>query len=170
MTNKCIFLDRDGVLNVDNPNYVYRLEDMYIVEGAKQALTMLKKAGYLLIVITNQSGIDKGIYTDADVMTIHNAMQQAFDNLLDDIYFAPHNKINTASLAAKPGTLMFEKAAAKHKIDFAQSWMVGDKERDIIPANRLGISTILVTEKPETTSAAYTCRHLLDAVTSVILK
>jgi D-glycero-D-manno-heptose 1,7-bisphosphate phosphatase len=170
MKNKCIFLDRDGVLNVDNPDYVYHTDGMFIIKGAKEALQALKNAGFKLIVITNQSGIDKGIYKAQDVLHIHAAMQKEFDNLLDDIYFAPHNKINTASLAAKPGTLMFEKAAYKYNIDFAQSWMVGDKERDIVPAKKLGIRSILVTDHEPHTSADYRKNDLYEAAFEVILK
>ncbi|MFM7020294.1 MAG: HAD-IIIA family hydrolase, partial [Aquirufa sp.] len=67
MKNKCIFLDRDGVLNVDRVDYVYRMEEFIIPPGVGEALRSLKDAGYLLIVITNQSGIAKGIYKREDV-------------------------------------------------------------------------------------------------------
>ena len=75
MKQKCIFLDRDGVLNVDRVDYVYRMEDFIIPPGVGEALKALKEAGYLLIIITNQSGIAKGIYRREDVYMIHQAIQ-----------------------------------------------------------------------------------------------
>ena len=92
MMNKCIFLDRDGVLNVDRVDYVYRVEDFIIPEGTIEALQKLKNAGYLLIVITNQSGIAKGIYTREDVMKCHRYLQEQCGNILDDIYFSPRSE------------------------------------------------------------------------------
>lgn len=76
MGQKCVFLDRDGVLNVDRVDYVYRLQEFIIPPGVPEALQALKQAGYLLIVITNQSGIAKGIYERKDVYMIHEAIQQ----------------------------------------------------------------------------------------------
>jgi D-glycero-D-manno-heptose 1,7-bisphosphate phosphatase len=74
--NKCVFLDRDGVLNEDCPDYLYTLEALVIPEGVAEALKLLKNAGYLLIVITNQAGIAKGLYTADNVYAIHEAMQE----------------------------------------------------------------------------------------------
>ncbi len=99
MKNKCIFLDRDGVLNVDRVDYVYRMEEFIIPPGVGEALRALKDAGYLLIVITNQSGIAKGIYKREDVYLIHNAIQEGTGVELDDIYFCPyHEKFDSHSL------------------------------------------------------------------------
>lgn len=142
--NKCIFLDRDGVLNKDYVDYVYTVEKLIILPGVPEALKRLKEAGYLIIVITNQSGIAKGIYTREDMHKVHEAMQQHWGGLIDAFYFAPGHPTISESLRRKPGSLMFERAIAQHKIDVAQSWMVGDKDRDLVPAKKLGIRTIQV--------------------------
>lgn len=164
MQNKCIFLDRDGVLNVDRVDYVYRVEDFIIPEGTIDALRKMKAAGYLLIVITNQSGIAKGIYTREDVWNCHNYLQEQCGNLLDDIYFSPHHeKFNSASLTRKPDSLMIEKAMAKYKIDPKTSWMIGDAHRDIKAGRKAGIRTIHITEKPEESLSEITTKTLFDA-------
>jgi D-glycero-D-manno-heptose 1,7-bisphosphate phosphatase len=147
--NKCVFLDRDGVLNEDNPNYTYLVEKFKILPGVIEALKDLKSAGYLLVVVTNQSGIAQGIYTREQMDNCHQYLQQACGNLIDHFYFSPWHPTVSASIARKPGTLMFEKARAKFNIDFSQSWMVGDRGRDIIPARQLGIKTIQIGDEVE---------------------
>ena len=144
MIHKAVFLDRDGVLNVDDPNYTYLVEKFRIVPGVVQALQQLKAAGYHLIVVTNQSGIAQGIYTRAQMEACHQYLQQECGHLIDHFYFCPYHPSVSASIARKPGTLMFEKAIAKFNVDVALSWMVGDRGRDIIPARQLGIKTIQI--------------------------
>lgn len=141
---KCVFLDRDGVLNKDNPNYTYRVSDFEILPGVLEAVEQLKAAGYLLIVITNQSGIAKKIYTQHQMEECHAYFQKMCNNRIDHFYFCPYQPTVTASIARKPGTLMFEKAIAKFDIDVTQSWMIGDRGRDIMPARQLGIRTIQI--------------------------
>lgn len=142
--NKCIFLDRDGVLNKDFVDYVYSEDKLIVLPGVPDALKSLKNAGYLLVIITNQSGISQGIYTEEDMNTVHALIQQACDGAIDDIYFAPGHPSRSESLSRKPGSLMFERAIAKHKIDVNLSWMIGDKHRDLVPAKKMGIKSIQV--------------------------
>jgi len=142
--NRCVFLDRDGVLNKDNPDYTYKVENFEILPGVVEAITSLKAAGYILVVVTNQSGIAQRIYTEAQMKECHEYLQSACGNRIDHFYFCPHHPSVTASLARKPGTLMFEKAIARFNVDVATSWMVGDRGRDIIPARELGIATIQI--------------------------
>lgn len=142
--NKCIFLDRDGVINKDFVDYVYSEDKLFILPGVVDALKALKNAGYLLIIITNQSGITQGIYTEGDMSSVHQIIQEKCRGVIDDIYFAPGHPSKSESLSRKPDSLMFERAIAKHKIDIKQSWMVGDKHRDLIPAKKLGIKSIQV--------------------------
>ncbi len=161
---KCIFLDRDGVLNVDNPNYTFRVEEFKIIPGVIEALVALKKAGFHLVVVTNQSGIAKGIYTQAQMEACHNYFQKECGNLIDHFYFSPYHRTVTQSLATKPGTLMFEKAIAKYTIDTDQSWMIGDRGRDIVPARMLGIRTIQIGDEVEEENRAdYKVDSLLSA-------
>jgi D-glycero-D-manno-heptose 1,7-bisphosphate phosphatase len=164
MKNKCIFLDRDGVLNVDRVDYVYRMEEFIIPPGVGEALRALKGAGYLLVIITNQSGIAKGVYKREDVYMIHQAIQDGTGVELDDIYFCPyHEKFDSHSLTRKPGSLMIEKAAAKYEVDMDASWMVGDHERDITAGTRAGLRTIRLAPQGTETKATHLVDDLLAA-------
>lgn len=145
--NKAVFLDRDGVLNVDRPDYVYEPAQFKLMPGVQEGLRTLKDAGYLLIVITNQSGIAKKIYKHSNVKNIHNILQQECDHLIDAFYYAPWHPNISESLTRKPGTLLFERAIAKFKIDPLQSWMIGDKNRDLTPAKKFNMRTILIGEE-----------------------
>jgi D-glycero-D-manno-heptose 1,7-bisphosphate phosphatase len=167
--NKCVFLDRDGVLNQDLEGYLYRSEDMEIPEGAFEALRRMKDAGYLLIVVTNQAGIAKGLYTKEDVLKCHEHFQEACGYLLDDLYVSPHHpEYTTASLLRKPDSLMLEKAMAKYHIDAAQSWMIGDGERDVLAGKKAGVRTIQVTRSPEGSRSELTSANLLEASALVL--
>jgi D-glycero-D-manno-heptose 1,7-bisphosphate phosphatase len=162
--NKCVFLDRDGVLNEDNPKYTYHIDNFKILSGVIDALKELKAASYLLVVVTNQSGIAQGIYTQAEMESCHQYLQRECGHLIDQFYFSPHHPTVSASLARKPGTLMFEKARAKFNIDFSASWMVGDRGRDIIPARQLGIKTIQIGHEIEPENEAdFKCMSLKEA-------
>lgn len=145
--NKCIFLDRDGVLNQEMGDYVYRPDNFFIPEGTIDALRLFKAAGYLLIVITNQAGIAKGLYTRQDVWACHEYLQDQCGHLLDDLYFCPHHpEYSTESLLRKPNSLMLEKAMAKYNIDRSVSWMIGDRPRDVEAGRRAGVRTIYLTD------------------------
>jgi D-glycero-D-manno-heptose 1,7-bisphosphate phosphatase len=167
--NKCIFLDRDGVLNKDNPNYTYQVENFEILPGVVEALAELKHAGFLLVVVTNQSGIAQKLYTQQQMEACHTYFQKACGNRIDHFYFSPYHPSVTASLARKPGSLMFEKAIARFDIDIAQSWMVGDRGRDIIPARELGIRTIQIGHDIEAENRAdYQVENLLEAARLIL--
>ena len=167
--NACIFLDRDGVINKDNPNYTFRVLDFEILPGVIDALAKLKSKGYFLVVITNQSGIAQGFYTRQQMEECHQFFQQQSGDLISQFYFSPDHPSVTASLSRKPGTLMFEKAIAKFNIDVNKSWMVGDRGRDIIPARKLGIKTIQIGDEiDESEKADYQVSDLPNAA-SIIL-
>ncbi len=162
--NKCVFLDRDGVLNEDDPNYTYEVSKFNILPGVPEALGVLKGHGFLLVVVTNQSGIDRGIYTMDQVKACHDYLQQNCDHAIDKFYFSPYHRSVTNSLLTKPGSLMFEKAIAKFKIETSKSWMVGDRGRDLIPARQLGIKTIQVGNEVEKENEGdYKVKSLLEA-------
>lgn len=163
--NKCVFLDRDGVLNQDLEGYLFRPELLQFPEGVKEGLAELKKEGYLLIVVTNQAGIAKGLYTADDVRRIHQRMNEEYGNVLDDLYFAPHHDhYTTRSLSRKPGSLLIERAMAKYRINPAASWMIGDNERDIEAGISAGVRTILVNGLTSETKASFQAACFPDAV------
>ena len=166
--NKCIFLDRDGVINKDYVDYVWTIEKFEFLPGTIEAFELFKKHGYLLIVITNQSGIVKDIYKESDVMNVHNHIQSESNNALDDIYFAPYHEKWTNSISRKPNSLMIEKAIAKYNIDPNESWMIGDKKRDLLPALKLGIKTGLIADEG-IEEAIYRADNLLE-LAQLILK
>jgi len=169
MSKKCVFLDRDGVLNEDDVNYTYQLTRFYIIPGIPEALYRLKEAGYLLVVVTNQSGIAQKIYTTRQLEICHIFLQDASEHVIDRIYFSPYHPSVTASLSRKPGSLMFEKAIAKFDIDAMRSWMVGDKGRDIIPARALGIKTIQIGNEIEKENRAdFKAMNLAEAVDLIL--
>jgi len=166
---KCVFLDRDGVLNKDDVNYTYQLSRFQILKGVPEALYELKKAGYLLVVVTNQSGIAQKIYTLREMKICHIYLQEACDHVIDHFYFSPYHPSVSASLARKPGILMFEKAIARFSIDIKKSWMVGDRGRDIIPARQLGIKTIQIGDEIEKENRAdYKANDLLEAANKIL--
>lgn len=168
--SKCIFLDRDGVLNEDLNDYLYKTEELIIPEGVPEALQILKKEGYLLIVITNQAGIAKGLYTDKAVYDIHQIMQKVSNNALDDIYFSPdHPDHSGKSLSRKPDSLLLEKAAAKYDIDTTLSWMIGDRERDMQAGKKMGLRTIQIIPETEKSAGDFAATSLRAAV-DIILK
>jgi D-glycero-D-manno-heptose 1,7-bisphosphate phosphatase len=169
--NKCIFLDRDGVINKDYVDYAYSLDKFIILDGVLESLQKLKEAGFKLAIITNQSGIAKGVYTREDMQTCHDYLQEQCGGIIDEIQYAPYHPIVTESLTRKPNSLMFEKAISKLQADISQSWMLGDKERDLIPAKKLGIKSILVEPELQKNSISdYQCNSLIEAVKTVILK
>ncbi|WMJ73686.1 HAD-IIIA family hydrolase [Cytophagaceae bacterium ABcell3] len=171
--NKCIFLDRDGVINKDYVDYTYTVERFEILDGVIEALNCFKASGYRLVVITNQSGIVKGIYGHDDVKKCHEYFQRECGHLIDAFYYSPWHQNYTNSLSRKPGTLMFERAAAKFDIDMDRSWMIGDRERDLIPARKLGLQTILLEDEVNEgicSYADYVKDNLLDAAKFVLLK
>ena len=135
--NKALFLDRDGTINVDY-GYVHRIEDFRFIDGIFDLCLEAQKKGYKIIIITNQSGIEKGYYTEADYEITTKHMVSAFADRgieITDIYYCPF--INHED--RKPSPNMFLKAIKKHEIDAEQSISVGDRERDIEAAKGAGI-------------------------------
>ena len=165
---KGVFLDRDGVINEERNTYTYRREDFRILPGVREAVSRLHEAGFLLVVITNQGGISKGLYTRAEVDLCHQYMQECLGGLIRDILYSPYHPDQTRSLSRKPSPYLFERAMALYQIDRAKSWAVGDQLRDIEAARSAGIRSIAVGEEASELGADLCAEHLL-AATQLIL-
>ena len=146
--NKAIFLDRDGVINRKGSSYyVFREEEFLLNRGVADSLKYFISKGYLLIIITNQGGIARGIFTLSHLEKLHTYMIQQLKTLnieLTDIYFCPHHPDISQCKCRKPGTLLFERAIAKYNIDPELSFMIGDSEIDIQAAEKMKIKGILI--------------------------
>jgi len=167
---KCVFLDRDGVLNRERGDYTYALDDFEVLPGVPEALRLLKENGYLLIVVTNQGGVAKGLYKKADVLACHQKLQDACDSLIDAHYMAPSHPDYSASLSRKPDSLMLERAIAKYKIDVEESWMVGDSLRDLEAAEKVGVKGILVGDKYKPGTHVWQLANLWEAAQFILGK
>ena len=146
MAIKTIFLDRDGVINKEI-NYLHKIDDFEFIDGIFDTCLYFQSLSYKIIIITNQSGISRGYYTESDYQKVTQWMLNQFKykniNILD-IFHCPHGPDSNCD-CRKPKPGMFLKAKAKHNTDMEKSWMIGDKERDTIAAKSVGIdNTILV--------------------------
>ena len=142
MSKPAIFLDRDGVINEDT-GYVSQVDDFHFLPGVIEALQLLKKKGYLLIVVTNQSGIARGYFSEDDFMNLTEWMDWSLadrDVDLDGIYFCPHHPDHGAPCdCRKPAPGMLLLAQQELSIDMAHSCMVGDKPSDLKAAINAGV-------------------------------
>jgi D-glycero-D-manno-heptose 1,7-bisphosphate phosphatase len=145
---KAIFFDRDGVINSNRDHYyIRRAEELEINPGVGETLRELKEQGYLLIIISNQGGVSKGLHTREDVEKLHLHLRKELEKqgaTIDDIYYCPHHPDEEACLCRKPLPLMIEKAMARYRIDPADSWFIGDSERDVEAGQAAGIKTLLI--------------------------
>lgn len=142
---KAIFLDRDGIINREGGDYTWLLEDFRFNDGLIPALLKFQQAGYILIVISNQGGIAKGIYTKADADYLHLHMQRVLSNQgihLSEVYYCPHHQDTGKCLCRKPESILIEKAIARFHIDPSHSWFIGDADRDTEAATRAGVPAI----------------------------
>lgn len=139
---RALFLDRDGVINIDK-GYVHKIEDFEFVEGIFDLCTYFQGQGYLLIVVTNQSGIGRGYYTEADFRLLTDWMMAQFKNrgiLISKVYHCPdHPAITGPSSRRKPNPGMLLEAAEEFDLDLSASILIGDKPSDVEAAERAGI-------------------------------
>jgi len=169
--HRCVFLDRDGVINVERGTYTFRPEDFELLNGVPEALKMLKENNYKLVVVTNQSGISQKLFTREMMEACHKKMHKLTHHLIDMVYYAPWHPSVTESLTRKPDTLMIEKAIARFDLDPAKSWLTGDRERDMQCGRSMGLKTIYISETQEDVECAdYSAPSLLRAVNEIILK
>jgi D-glycero-D-manno-heptose 1,7-bisphosphate phosphatase len=145
--NKALFLDRDGVINRERGAHTVRLADFELLPGIPAAIAAANRAGWKVIIITNQSGIDLGLYDHAELDRMHrylHDMLRDHGTQVADILYCPHHPTKGRCLCRKPGSLLLERGAARHATDPRASIMIGDKERDIQAAHAAGVKGILV--------------------------
>jgi D-glycero-D-manno-heptose 1,7-bisphosphate phosphatase len=145
---KAAFLDRDGVINKRAPGdgYITRPQEFELLPGVAEAIALLNRAGFLVIVVTNQRGIARGLYSQSDLAQIHAKMKNdlaAAGAHLDAIYFCPHDREPPCD-CRKPSPGMLLTAAAEHDIDLSNSWMIGDSDSDREAGRRAGCRTITI--------------------------
>lgn len=142
---RAVFIDRDGTI-VEETHYLHRPEDVIIVKGAAAALKKLRRAGYLIFIITNQAGIGRGYYTEADMQRVHRHLLGVLGNdgaTVDGVYFCPHHPDDRCN-CRKPSPKFLFDAAAQFNIRLADSFMIGDRIGDLDAGHRAGARSILV--------------------------
>jgi D-glycero-D-manno-heptose 1,7-bisphosphate phosphatase len=145
--NKAIFLDRDGIVNVERGEYTWRIVDFQLTVGLIDFIREVQNKGYLVIIISNQGGIGKGIYSVNDVEIVHkNLLERLAENnvALTDIYYCPHHPDFGRCLCRKPEPVLLEKAIARYNIDADKSYFIGDSQRDADAGEKVNLNTIKV--------------------------
>ncbi len=165
------FLDRDGTIMRD-VEYCGDPKQVEVFSDAPEALRRLKEAGFKIVIITNQSGIGRGYFSERDYRAVEREVErQVGTSLIDGTYFCP-DLPESGSLRRKPGTGMIFEAQRDHQIDLSRSFFVGDKTIDAECGRRAGIRTIMVRAgigtDPATTVADWTVSNLLDASTIIL--
>jgi len=137
-----VFLDRDGTV-IEEVEYLSRLEEIRPYEGASEALHALRRAGFLVVLLTNQSGVARGYFTEEFVCRTHERLQEMLGFRFDGLYYCPHGPDEGCS-CRKPRTGLLERALGDLPIDLGASYMVGDKPADMELAGNAGLAGILV--------------------------
>src|SRR5213076_3598987 len=145
--HRAVFLDRDGTI-VEDPGFLHEPGKVKLLPGAADAIKRLNEHGYLVVIVTNQSGIGRGRYTVLDYSAVQRRLVElleAHDARVDGAYFCPHHPEFTGPCECrKPGVLLFREAAAALGLELARSVWVGDRVSDVQPARKLGGRALLV--------------------------
>ena len=173
--NKAVFLDRDGTINVDK-HYLYKIEEFEFLPGAVEGMRALQEAGYLLIIVTNQSGIGRGYYTEEAFHTLNQWMIEMLERQgvhITAVYYCPH--LPDAALpeyrqecsCRKPKPGMYYQAAEEWNIDFAQSIAIGDNLRDCAICQAEGCRGFLIGDENtgmKNNVSVQTIRQIIDVM------
>jgi len=145
--NKVVFLDRDGIINREMGTYVFSMNEFILNDGLEKALTHWKRLGYSFAIVTNQGGISKQIYGHKDVTIINDYLLNWFNshdlNLLT-IAYCPHHDALESCICRKPDSLMLEKIIARFNVSLKDSFLLGDSQRDVDAAHKVGLQGFLV--------------------------
>ncbi len=145
MKTKALFLDRDGIINIEK-EYLYKIDAFEFINGIFETLYYAQTKGYLLIVITNQSGIGRGYYSEKDFLSLNQWMCEQFEKNginISKVYYCPH-KPDELCNCRKPMPGMLQQASKEFGIDFDNSIIIGDKESDIKAGKAVGIKKCIL--------------------------
>ena len=171
MSRPALFLDRDGVINVDR-DYVHRSEDVEFIDGIFELVALANGAGYVVAVVTNQAGIGRGYYSEADFHRLMEWMRARFAQRgarIDAIYFCPYHPehgvgaYKRESEFRKPGPGMLLQAAKEHDIDLSASIMIGDKPSDMQAGAAAGVGSLLLLGDAPADAGVLRIARLADA-------
>jgi D-glycero-D-manno-heptose 1,7-bisphosphate phosphatase len=172
--SRATFLDRDGVINVKAPEgrYVTRWEDVRFLPGVATAIRLLNKAGFRVIVVSNQRCVAKGLVTSAEVEALHRKISTELADhgaVIDAVYFCPHETEPPCD-CRKPAPGMLLQAAKDHQIDLHASWMIGDSDADVAAGRNAGCKTVLVGRSANSSASApdLLAQSLLDATEKIL--
>ena len=148
MKRPAVFLDRDNTLNID-PGYLSDPDSVELFPDVPEGLARLKERGFLLIVLSNQSGIGRGYFTEKEVMSVNEKINALLpeEASIDAFYFCPHTPEAECS-CRKPAPGLLEAACRDYDIDLGHSYMVGDKESDVLLGRQAGLGTVLINRSP----------------------
>lgn len=170
---KAVFLDRDGIININEPEYLYKIKDFKFIPFVISALQKLSKADYKIIIITNQSGIGRGYFREEDLEKLHQWLFRELKKKkikIDKIYYCSHHPKNNCA-CRKPKIGMLLQAVSDFGLSLNKSWLIGDDERDIITGREANIRTIKIGKRmPKETKLEpnYYAKNLLTAVQSIL--
>jgi D-glycero-D-manno-heptose 1,7-bisphosphate phosphatase len=164
MKNRCVFFDRDGIVNVSpGPGYVERHQDFYLIPAFIDCAKIAIKHGYQVAIATNQRGVARGIMSADALAAIHAKLRSILSEhniSLMGIYCCTHERDSCDCRKPQPGMLL--QAALEHNLDLAESWMVGDSETDIQAGQRAGCHTIRVCPNREQTTADFRAASMVE--------
>lgn len=175
MKVKALFLDRDGIINVDH-GYVYKIEAFEFTEGIFELLHLFTEKGYLIFIVTNQSGIGRGYYTQEDFDTLTTWMRDQFrqhDIKIQEVQYCPHSPEQNCT-CRKPNTGMIDNILQQYTLDLESSWLIGDKQSDIDLAKHAGIGSSIAIGKRLIYNATFNfstiseCKHYLEENQAII--
>lgn len=141
---KAVFLDRDGVINEEKKDYVKQVNELKILSDVPSSVKKLKDAGFIVVVITNQSAINRGLTNHQEVKKIHSNIQEylkQYGTTIDAFYYCPHRPDENCN-CRKPKPGLLKKAVLEMKIDPKSSWMIGDSDSDVLAAEKIGCKAI----------------------------
>lgn len=146
LPNKIIVLDRDGVINVDSNDYIKTPEEWFPIAGSLEAISLLHRAGYSVVIATNQSGLARGMFDEITLARIHermNELVEAEGGHIDGVFYCPHGPDDGCD-CRKPKAGMLRRIGFEFQADLSGCYLIGDSLRDLQAASLAGLSPVLV--------------------------